>query len=114
MMNLVEKPWGTYELLLQAENYLVKRILVRPNGQLSLQSHEHRSEHWVIVKGEGTVRRDEEEFKLRENESIYIPARAKHRISNITSAEVIFIEVQIGNPLSEDDIIRYEDIYGRK
>jgi mannose-6-phosphate isomerase-like protein (cupin superfamily) len=114
MIDLVEKPWGTYEVLLDSGNYIIKRIVVRPNGSLSLQSHEHRSEHWIIVEGEGVVHRDREEFKLRRNESVHIPAGIKHRISNLTSSDVILIEVQIGDLLSENDIVRYEDIYGRK
>ncbi|MDR2077468.1 MAG: phosphomannose isomerase type II C-terminal cupin domain [Rickettsiales bacterium] len=113
MTNLVEKPWGTYEVLLSFENYQVKRIVVYPNGKLSLQSHEHRSEHWVIVEGEGIVRRGDEEFKLSKDESVYIPVGTKHRISNPTLSNVTFIEVQVGDLISEDDIMRYEDIYGR-
>ncbi|MDR2777889.1 MAG: phosphomannose isomerase type II C-terminal cupin domain [Rickettsiales bacterium] len=114
MTNLVEKPWGTYEVLISSENYLAKRIVVYPNGRLSLQSHSHRSEHWVIVEGEGVVQRGEEEFKLKRDESVNIPVGVRHRISNLTSSNVIFIEVQIGDLLSEDDIVRYEDVYGRK
>jgi mannose-6-phosphate isomerase-like protein (cupin superfamily) len=114
MGNLVERPWGTYEVILESKKYLVKRIVVYPGAKLSLQSHSHRNEHWVLVEGRGSVQRGETELKLEKDGSVYIPVGTKHRMSNFGQNNVVFIEVQTGDLLSEDDIIRYEDIYGRK
>jgi len=114
MEELVERPWGTYQVLTIGKNYQVKRIVVYPNSQLSLQSHNRRSEHWIIVDGEGTVTLGNKDFKLKKDESTYIPVKEKHRMSNFTDSKVIFIEVQNGDYLGEDDIVRYQDIYGRK
>ena len=113
-MEIVNRPWGTYQSVIETDNYKVKRIVVYPNSQLSLQSHNHRSEHWVIVEGTGTVICGDKEYILNKDEHIYIPVKEKHRMSNFTDKNVVFIEVQNGDYLGEDDIIRYEDIYGRK
>lgn len=112
--NRVYRPWGFYETLNKAGNYHVKHIMVKPKGKLSLQSHQHRSEHWVIIKGTATVTRGHEILKLQENQSVYIPALVKHRIENETQDTLELIEVQTGHYLEEDDIIRFEDIYGRR
>lgn len=110
----VYRPWGFYEVLNQGEHYQVKHIVVKPRCKLSLQMHQHRSEHWVIVSGEAKVTKGEEIFKIGANESIYIPALTKHRIENDTNSALELIEVQTGSYLGEDDIVRFEDIYGRE
>lgn len=110
------RPWGTYEVLRQSEseNFLLKKIVVNPNSRLSLQSHKHRSEHWVVVKGRGTVVVGEDEIICALNTHVFIPRGAKHRMQNTSESEcLIFVEVQVGNILQEDDIIRYEDDYSR-
>lgn len=110
----VHRPWGFYEALNKSDRYHVKHIVVKPGAKLSLQMHQHRSEHWVIIKGKALVTRGEEEFELSENESIYIPANVKHRIENKADHLLHFIEVQTGSYFGEDDIVRFDDIYGRK
>lgn len=114
MEEIVKRPWGTYQTILRGETYQVKRIVVYPNSQLSLQSHNQRSEHWVVVEGEGTATLGDKQLKLKKDGVIYIPVKEKHRMSNFTNNQVVFIEVQNGDYLGEDDITRYEDIYGRK
>ena len=110
---IVERPWGTYEVLTESDGYKVKRITVLPGGRLSLQSHQHRAENWVVVTGAPTVMVGENVQKVAVNEHVYIPLQAKHRLENYTDDLVVLIEVQSGLYLGEDDIIRYEDIYGR-
>jgi len=108
------RPWGWYETLLMEEGrFQVKRILVYPKGSLSLQSHKYRSEHWVVVNGTGNVTIDDQVKVITEGESVYIPVGAKHRIENPGKKPMIFIEVQTGSYLQEDDIVRYQDFYGR-
>ena len=109
----VYRPWGSYETIELAERYQVKRIRVKPGASLSLQMHHHRAEHWVVVTGTAIVQRDEEEMILSENESVYIPLGAKHRLTNPGKLPLEMIEVQVGSYLGEDDIVRFEDIYGR-
>ena len=108
-----ERPWGTYEVLAESDGYKVKRISVVPGGRLSLQSHQHRSEHWVIVIGIATVTVGENVKEVAMNEHVHIPLQVKHRLENYTDDPVVLIEVQSGPYLGEDDIKRYEDIYGR-
>jgi mannose-6-phosphate isomerase-like protein (cupin superfamily) len=108
-----ERPWGMYEVLDEGQGYKVKRIAVKPDQRLSLQSHEKRSEHWVIVSGAAVVTVDDRELHLRANEGVLIPARAKHRIANPGKEMLVFIEVQCGSYLGEDDIQRFEDDYNR-
>ena len=108
-----ERPWGHYETLSLGNRFQVKSIVVKPGGQLSLQSHMHRSEHWVVVEGTGSVVVDEKEILLSENQSVYIPLGAVHRLSNHGKVSLQLIEVQTGTYLGEDDIVRYEDIYER-
>ena len=110
---ICERPWGTYEVLTESDGYKVKRITVVPGGRLSLQSHQHRAEHWVVVTGTPTVTVEENVQKVAVNEHVYIPLQAKHRLENYTDDLVVLIEVQSGLYLGEDDIKRYEDIYGR-
>lgn len=109
----VYRPWGWYETLTLGERFQVKRIMVKPGGQLSLQKHHHRAEHWVVVRGTAEVRCDEKTELLSENQSTYIGLGQKHRLSNPGRIELELIEVQSGAYLGEDDIVRYEDVYGR-
>ena len=110
---IVNKPWGSYTILDTGSSYVLKRIEVLPGEALSLQSHQHRSEHWTIVSGSAEVVRNEETFQLETNDSITIPKGAKHRLGNTGSELLIIFEIQFGNLLDEDDISRYEDRYGR-
>ena len=107
------RPWGGFLSISQGDNWQVKKIEVKVGASLSLQLHKHRSEHWVVVNGEAFVEIDEKKFILKKNESTYIPKNAKHRLSNKGNVPLILIEVQSGDYLGEDDIIRFEDFYGR-
>ena len=107
------RPWGWFESLVNMPGYQVKRLHVYSGATLSLQSHQHRSEHWVVVSGIASVVRDDEVLTLVTNESVYIHAGQKHRLANETGAPLTVIEVQTGEYLGEDDIIRYEDVYRR-
>jgi mannose-1-phosphate guanylyltransferase/mannose-1-phosphate guanylyltransferase/mannose-6-phosphate isomerase len=110
---LAYRPWGHYEGVVRGERFQVKRITVRPGAKLSLQKHFHRAEHWVVVSGTAIVRRDAEEILLRENESVYLPLGCIHRMENPGMIPLVLIEVQSGSYLGEDDIVRFEDTYGR-
>lgn len=107
------RPWGTWEVLDGDDHYCVKKISVLPHSQLSLQLHHYRNEHWIIVKGTATVTLGDKNFDRKADEAIYIPVNTKHRITNNTDEIVEFIEVQTGDRLDENDIVRLEDIYGR-
>jgi mannose-1-phosphate guanylyltransferase/mannose-6-phosphate isomerase len=107
------RPWGWFESLVNMPGYQVKRLHVYPGAALSLQSHQHRSEHWVVVSGTASVVRDDEVLTLATNESVYIHVGQKHRLANETDAPLTVIEVQTGDYLGEDDIVRYEDVYRR-
>ena len=109
----VARPWGTYDSVDAGERYQVKRITVYSGAKLSLQMHYHRAEHWIVVKGTALVTRGEEEILLTENQSTYIPLGVKHRLENPGKTELELIEVQSGSYLGEDDIVRFEDTYGR-
>jgi len=109
----VHRPWGNYQPLDRGERYQVKRIVVNPGGRLSLQKHAHRAEHWVVVRGTALVTIGDEKKTLRENESVYVPLGAVHRLENPGTTPVELIEVQSGNYLGEDDIVRLEDVYQR-
>lgn len=109
----VQRPWGKYEVLIEDPGHKVKKITVYPNSSLSLQSHARRSEHWVVVKGTAQVVNGENTLTLHEGESTFIPATFKHRLSNPGEINLEIIEVQTGDYLEEDDIVRYEDMYGR-
>lgn len=109
----VYRPWGYYEILDGAEAFQVKRIVVKPGGRLSLQSHQHRSEHWVVISGIARVTRGEEVLTLLPNQSTYIPINEKHRLENLEQTPLVIIEVQCGDLISEEDIVRYEDQYKR-
>ena len=107
------RPWGWFESLALGERFQVKRIRVKPGASLSLQSHKHRSEHWIVVEGTAKVTIDDEVKLVSEGQSIYVPLGAKHRMENPDKLPMVLIEVQIGTYLGEDDIIRYEDVYAR-
>ena len=109
----VFRPWGSYETLVLAERFQVKRIVVKPGGTLSLQMHHHRAEHWIVVHGTAQVTCGERVFMLGEDESTYIPLGIKHRLSNPGKIPLELIEVQSGSYLGEDDIVRFDDTYGR-
>lgn len=107
------RPWGWFESLVIGERFQVKRIVVHPGAALSLQSHHHRSEHWIVVEGTAKVTIDEDVKLVSENQSVYIPLGAVHRMENPGKLPMVLIEVQTGSYLGEDDIIRYEDVYAR-
>jgi mannose-1-phosphate guanylyltransferase/mannose-1-phosphate guanylyltransferase/mannose-6-phosphate isomerase len=107
------RPWGWFESLVVGERFQVKRIVVHPGAALSLQSHHHRAEHWIVVQGTAKVTIDKEVRLVSENQSVYIPLGAVHRMENPGKVPMVLIEVQTGSYLGEDDIIRYEDVYAR-
>ena len=107
------RPWGTWEILDTGDRHTVKRIVVRPGQKLSLQSHKHRDEHWIITQGTARVTNGDKIVEAPENTHVFIPAETKHRIENAGDTDVVFIEVQTGDLLDENDIVRYEDVYGR-
>lgn len=109
----VYRPWGSYETIAMDERFQVKRIVVKPGQKLSLQMHHHRAEHWIVVKGTAEITVGEKVFMLTENQSTYIPLGEKHRLVNPGRVPLELIEVQSGSYLGEDDIVRFEDIYGR-
>ena len=109
----VQRPWGRYEIIDANPGYQVKRLTVLPGRRISLQLHHKRSEHWVVTKGKATITKGDEVFDLEVNESTYIPLGVKHRLENRTDTTLVLIEVQVGEYLSEDDIVRYEDDFKR-
>ena len=113
MKSFVNKPWGSYQIIDQGENFVVKKIVVKPSGKLSLQSHKYRSEHWIIVEGRAEVTINDSITTLESNQSAYIPSETKHRLANNYDKNLILIEVWYGENLDEEDITRYEDIYNR-
>ena len=108
-----QRPWGWWKVLDTGDGYVVKEIGVNPGEILSLQSHEHRTEHWVIIAGVAEVTLGDRQIIRRPDETVFIPVGTRHRIANVGEEEMRFVEVQTGNILSEDDIVRYEDVYGR-
>ncbi|KNC16787.1 mannose-1-phosphate guanylyltransferase/mannose-6-phosphate isomerase [Pseudomonas sp. RIT-PI-a] len=109
----VHRPWGTYTTLEEGERFKIKRIVVKPQASLSLQMHHHRSEHWIVVSGMAVVVNDDRELMLNTNESTFIRAGHQHRLKNPGVIDLVLIEVQSGDYLGEDDIVRFEDVYGR-
>ena len=109
----VFRPWGSYDSVDSGERFQVKRIVVKPGGTLSLQMHHHRAEHWIVVSGTAKVTSGEKSFLLSENESTFIPLGTVHRLENPGRVPLEMIEVQSGSYLGEDDIVRFEDVYGR-
>lgn len=110
---IYSRPWGTYQTLTLEDNYQVKLISVHPSGSLSLQQHRHRSEHWIVIAGSPTLTIGNITKTYQINENVFIPIGCLHRITNNTHETVKIIEIQIGDYLGEDDIIRVEDIYER-
>ena len=109
----VIRPWGSYTVLEERANFKIKRIVVNPGAKLSMQMHKHRSEHWVVVSGVATIHNNEIEYTLQENQSTYIPQTHRHRLANNGSEPLSIIEVQCGEYVGEDDIVRFDDTYGR-
>ena len=109
----IYRPWGSYDGVTEGERWQVKKIVVNPGASLSLQMHHHRTEHWIVVKGTAVVEKDGVEQLVGENQSTYIPMGCHHRLSNPGRIAVEMIEVQSGEYLGEDDIVRFEDVYGR-
>jgi mannose-1-phosphate guanylyltransferase / mannose-6-phosphate isomerase len=109
----VSRPWGTYTVLQEGEGFKIKRVEVKPGASLSLQMHHHRNEHWVVVSGTAEVLNGKKTFILETNQSAYIPAGNRHRLGNPGTINLVVIEVQSGDYLGEDDIVRFEDDYGR-
>ena len=109
----VHRPWGTYTVLEEGPNFKIKRIVVNPGAKLSMQMHHHRSEHWVVVSGTAKITSGEREMQLEQNESTYIPKTHRHRLENPGTIPLQIIEVQCGDYVGEDDIVRFEDVYGR-
>lgn len=109
----VYRPWGSYTVLEDSDRFKIKRLEVKPGGRLSLQMHHHRSEHWIVVSGMAKVVNGEQEMLVNTNESTYIPAGHRHRLENPGVIDLVLIEVQSGEYLGEDDIVRFQDVYGR-
>ena len=107
------RPWGTWKVIDKGENYVVKKIIVSPMSSLSLQMHNYREENWFILKGTATVTIGEDKFVLCERQKAYIPVKTKHRLENLTENYIEFIEIQTGDKLDENDIIRFDDLYNR-
>ena len=110
----VHRPWGWYDSMDEGSRFKVKRIQVKPGASLSLQMHHHRAEHWIVVKGTAVITNGDKVLTLTENQSTYIPLREVHRLANSGTIPLEIIEVQSGNYLGEDDIVRFNDEYGRK
>ncbi len=108
-----ERPWGCYRTLDQGETFQIKMIRVNPSGRLSLQSHQHRAEHWIVIQGVATITIGENKKEYGKGSYVFIPMNAKHRLENFGTETVMLVEVQQGSYLGEDDIKRYEDVYGR-
>jgi mannose-1-phosphate guanylyltransferase/mannose-6-phosphate isomerase len=110
----VFRPWGSYDSIDQGDRFQVKRLVVKPGACMSLQLHHHRAEHWIVVSGTAHITRGDETFLLEENQSTYSPLGTRHRIENPGKIPLHIIEVQSGGYLGEDDIVRFEDRYGRE
>ena len=113
MGKITECPWGRFEVLAEAPGHKVKRIIVEPDGRLSLQLHHHRDEHWFVISGKGVASVDGKKKLLSKGKSIDIPRRMKHRVHNSSGENLIILEVQTGEYCGDDDIERFEDQYGR-
>jgi mannose-1-phosphate guanylyltransferase len=109
----VHRPWGTYTVIEEGPDYKIKRIVVNPGGKLSLQMHHHRNEHWVVITGKAEIVNGDKVLYLNANESTYIPKETQHRLTNLGDIPLVIIEAQVGDYLGEDDIVRFEDQYGR-
>ena len=112
-MDIFERPWGHYEVISLESNYQIKKLVVLPGEELSYQSHKYRAEHWLVVEGVPTVTLDGVKREVSPGESVFVEVGQKHRISNFTTSKISIIEIQFGDYLGEDDIVRYSDNYGR-
>jgi mannose-6-phosphate isomerase-like protein (cupin superfamily) len=110
---MVEKPWGSYKVLVDSELYKIKEITVNPNSSLSLQSHENRAETWIVISGIAQVQVGKDYKFLKSQDKVFIPAGTKHRLTNSTKDQLVIVEIQTGESFDEEDIVRYEDEYGR-
>jgi mannose-6-phosphate isomerase-like protein (cupin superfamily) len=108
-----ERPWGWFEILFEEAELKIKRIMVKPGKRLSLQSHKQRAENWVVVRGRALFTLDDRTFDLEPHQSVFIPKKSKHRMENPGQEDLVFIEVQTGTYLGEDDIIRFQDDFDR-
>jgi mannose-6-phosphate isomerase-like protein (cupin superfamily) len=108
-----DRPWGSYEVLLDAPDHKVKQIVVKPGARLSYQKHARRSEHWFVVKGEGRVTLDDTEISVGAGSAVDIPVGSAHRMHNVGATKLVFVEVQHGDYFGEDDIVRLDDDFGR-
>jgi mannose-6-phosphate isomerase-like protein (cupin superfamily) len=108
-----ERPWGCFEILFEEASLKIKRIMIKPGKRLSLQCHEHRAENWVVIQGQALFTLDEKTFSLGPRQAVFIAEKAKHRMENSGQENLVFIEVQTGTYLGEDDIIRYQDDFNR-
>lgn len=113
-MHSEERPWGSYTILHTDENCQVKKLVVNPGKRISLQSHQFRAEHWFIVSGHGTAELDGQDVEVHPGDSVDVPIGSKHRISCETSEPLVFIEVQTGSSFDENDIVRFQDDFGRE
>ena len=111
--NMVHRPWGHYIVITKKENYLIKKIIILPKESISLQMHNHRSEHWIILSGVAHIIIGKNELILKESQSTFVPKRTKHKITNKNTKPLIILETQLGSILSEQDIIRFDDQYNR-
>lgn len=112
-MEVVKKPWGKYQNVYEKENFIVKILTIFPKSKISLQYHQKRSEHWVVTHGIANVTKGDKTFILKPNESTYIGVKEIHRIENKEDIDLVIVEVQFGSEISENDIVRLDDIYGR-
>jgi mannose-6-phosphate isomerase-like protein (cupin superfamily) len=107
------RPWGSFELIETQSLFQIKKLVVKPGKRLSLQTHEFRSEHWFVLSGNGEVQKDEELIIIGMHDSIFIPVGSKHRVTSTGDTDLVFIEIQTGVSFDENDIVRYEDDFGR-
>lgn len=112
-MSMVIRPWGSFRIIETHESFQIKLLTVNPNSRLSLQSHEFRAEHWYVIQGNAKVEVDHEIIELLPGESVQIPSQSRHRVTALGDIPLIFVEIQTGISFDENDIIRYEDDYGR-
>ena len=114
MSKMIKRPWGFYVFITKSKDFLIKKIIVKPEGVLSYQSHNYRSEHWIIIDGKATIILNNRTYYKSANEHFFIPKKAKHRVLNESKKKkLIIVEVQTGSKFLESDIKRYSDIYGR-
>ena len=112
-MSIEVRPWGSYRVIETHELFQIKQLVVFPNSRLSLQSHEYRAEHWFVLAGSAKVEVNDRVFILHPSDSVQIPIKSRHRVTAMGDSSLIFIEIQTGSSFDENDIIRYEDDYGR-